>query len=105
MKEESFEIYLNEQLENPDFRAKYEAELEVIRQIDRLVNELDAVRIQSEVSKERLANSLDVSGAQIRRLFSNPERNPTMKSFLAIASALGLEVQLVSSSATERISP
>ena len=104
MKSESFDEYLETQLASPEFEDQYLTELRLIQEIDRLVNELDRAREANQLSKEALAEKLGVNGSQIRRLFSSSEINPTMKSFLAIANALGLEIQLVSSSARARIS-
>jgi DNA-binding phage protein len=104
MKRTSFDDQLRVELQDPEFQGQFESELKLIREIDRLVAELDAFRELNGVSKRELADQIGVSDSQVRRLFSNPDKNPTLKSFLSLASALGLEVQLVSSSASARIS-
>ena len=104
MKTESFDAYLENELESAEFRKHYLSELGLIQEIDRFVNELDSARKANHLTKEFLAERIGVNGSQIRRLFSSSESNPTMKSFLAIANVLGLEIQLVSSSAKESTS-
>lgn len=104
MKKTSFDDQLRLELQDPEFGAQFESELRLIREIDRLVTELDASRELIGVSKRELADQIGVSDSQVRRLFSSPGKNPTLKSFLSIAAALGLEVQLVSSSDRARIS-
>lgn len=104
MKKTSFDDQLRLELQDQEFGAQFESELRLIREIDRLVAELDASRELNSMSKRELADQIGVSDSQVRRLFSSPDKNPTLKSFLSLASALGLEVQLVSSSESARIS-
>lgn len=104
MKKTSFDVHLEKELLEPGFRAQFESELELIKEIDRLVSLLDATRISSAISKKELADRIGVTDSQVRRLFSSADKNPTLKSFLSLVAALGLEVQLVSSSESNRIS-
>jgi DNA-binding phage protein len=104
VKRTSLDDQLRVELQNPEFGAQFESELRLIREIDRLVTELDASRELNGVSKRELADQIGVTDSQVRRLFSSPDKNPTLKSFLSMAAALGLEVQLVSSSESARIS-
>lgn len=97
MKRTSLDDQLRVELQNPEFGAQFESELRLIREIDRLVTELDASRALNGVSKRELADQIGVTDSQVRRLFSSPDKNPTLKSFLSMAAALGLEIQLTRS--------
>ncbi|GAC1529463.1 MAG: hypothetical protein NVS3B12_02790 [Acidimicrobiales bacterium] len=81
-------------MEDPEFRAAYEAARARIDAIDAIVNQLDHARERQGLSKAELARRAGTNDAVIRRLFSAGERNPTMRTVVEIAEALGLELQL-----------
>jgi DNA-binding phage protein len=70
--------------------------------VDQLVNELDAVRQDSGLSKQELALRLQMNPAQVRRLFTKTGQNPTLKTFILVAQSMGLELALVKASAKSR---
>lgn len=79
---------------DPEFREAYIAARAGIDAIDRVINEMDSARERQGLSKAELARRIGVSDAVVRRLFSAEERNPTMKTIVAVATALGLEVRI-----------
>ena len=81
-------------MKDPKFRAAYEAARARIDAIDTIINELDDARERQGLSKAELARRAGTNDAVIRRLFSAGERNPTMRTVVEIAEALGLELQV-----------
>ena len=69
-----------------------------IRKTDALINELLTEIRELNLSKQELAESVDLNPAFVRRFFSQKASNPTLKTVLAIASELGYELKLVKSS-------
>jgi len=82
---------LEERLEDPEFRAAYEAAAREIAQVDAVMRELDQLRIKAGMSKAQLARDIQKDPASVRRLFSS-QVNPELKTVAAIASALGAEI-------------
>lgn len=76
---------------DPEYRAEYKRVLRQIRQIDALVNELDALREKAGISKAELARAIGKDPASVRRFFS-AQVNPELKTVTAIADALGAKV-------------
>lgn len=89
-------------MDDPVFRESYERARSRIDAIDRVINDLDAVRERQGLSKAELARRIGVSDAVIRRLFSADDRNPTMKTIIEVADALGLEVRVGRAAKTRR---
>lgn len=89
-------------MDDPVFRESYERARSRIDAIDRVINDLDAVREGQGLSKAELARRIGVSDAVIRRLFSAQDRNPTMKTIMEVAGALGLEVRVSPAAKTRR---
>lgn len=81
-------------MSDPMFRDGYERARARIDAIDRVISELDEIRERKGLSKAALARRIGVSDAVIRRLFSAQDRNPTMKTIVEVADALGLELQV-----------
>jgi DNA-binding phage protein len=91
-------------MEDPEFRAAYEAARARIDAIDTIINQLDDARERQGLSKAELARRAGTNDAVIRRLFSAGERNPTMRTVVEIAEALGLELQVARPTRTRRAS-
>ena len=90
----AFDRDFENDIEDPEFRDAYLAARARIDAIGSVITELDAVRERQGLTKAELARRVGVSDAVIRRLFSAEERNPTMKTIVAVAAALGLELKV-----------
>ena len=84
-----------ELLADPEAKAAYEAELAHIRAVDRIVNALDAARVDLGVSKAEVARKLSMDPSALRRLLTSDDANPTLRTVAAIADAVGLQIKLV----------
>jgi DNA-binding phage protein len=85
---------LARRLEDPEFRAEYERQREEIAMIDNIVHQLEALREAMGVTKADLARAIGKNPAVIRRLLT-ASGNPEFRTVVALASELGVEVQLV----------
>lgn len=81
--------------EDPEFRTEFERQRREIRAIDDIVNQLDALRAEHQMSKADLARAIDKNPAAIRRLLT-ASGNPELRTVVAMAQALGAEVKIVS---------
>jgi DNA-binding phage protein len=86
--------WLEEQLEDPEFRAEYERERREIAVIDDIVNALDGLRAASGLSKADLAREIGKNPASVRRLLTAPG-NPELRTIVAIADVLDAEIRVV----------
>ena len=86
------ERYIAERMEDPEFRAAYEAASRRIRRIDELVRAIDARRVEVGWSKAELARQAGMPPEAVRRLFSVEGPNPTAATLVALADALDLEL-------------
>lgn len=84
-----------ELLADPEAKAAYEPELAHIRAVDRIVNALDAARVDLGVSKAEVARKLSMDPSALRRLLTSDDANPTLRTVAAIADAVGLQIKLV----------
>lgn len=98
----AFDHDFERDMDDPVFRASYERARSRIDAIDRVINDLDAVRERQGLSKADLARRIGVSDSVIRRLFSAGDTNPTMKTIIEVADALGLEVRVARAAKTRR---
>ncbi len=89
-----FDRYFDEQMRDPQVRAAYEAARARIDAVDRLVRALDDARVALGLSKAELARRIGTDPAAVRRLLTAQGPNPTMETFVGLAQALGLDVQL-----------
>lgn len=99
---QSFEEFLSDARSDPEFEPLFQAELSAIRMVDQLVAELDRSRESLGLTKQDLAQRLQMNPAQVRRMLSKGGQNPTLKTFLQVAQAMGFELALVRSSASNR---
>lgn len=83
-------------MEDPQYRAAYAAARARIDAIDELVRSLDTARKAQDLSKAELARRMGVTAEVIRRLFSAEAPNPTMKTVVGVASALGYRLRIES---------
>jgi hypothetical protein len=85
---------LTEELKDPQFAALFYLETERIQMIDSIINQLDDLRIEANVSKVELARRMQSEPANVRRLFSAMKSNPTAATIVDIALALGYQLKL-----------
>jgi len=83
-----------EELRDPEFRAEYELARAEIAQVDAIMRQLDTLRVASGYSKAELARRIGKNPSTVRRLFT-AEVNPELKTVVALASALGVRLQIV----------
>jgi ribosome-binding protein aMBF1 (putative translation factor) len=82
-------------LADPATRAEFELELRRVREIDRVVNELDVLRVTLGMSKAELARRIGKNPAAMRRLFTAGSANPRLSTLVDVAGELGVEIQFV----------
>ena len=95
MRQSLFEQRLEENMEDPEFRANYQREMREIAQVQDLLACVDAAREELGLSKTGLARATRNHPAAIRKLLTSGEGNPTLRSFLSMLDATGLELKLV----------
>ena len=84
-----FQKYLNEQLEDPEFAAEYEAmrpEYEVIRAVI-------AARLASNMTQKELAQKTGIRQSNISRIESGAS-SPTIDTLARIAAGLGKQLKI-----------
>lgn len=81
-------------MKRPSFARSYRAARKRIGAVDELVRVLDKVREDSGLSNAELARCIDATPEIVRRLFAEGA-NPSLRTVVEIASALGLEFRLV----------
>src|SRR5438445_8604209 len=88
------ERWLEGQLADPEFKQAFERERREIQAIDTIVNALDHRRDQIGMSKAELARQIGKNPASVRRLLT-ASGNPELRTVVAMADALDVEVKLV----------
>ncbi len=81
--------------EDPEFKAEFERQKRVIASIDKIINQLDALRVVHGLSKAELARAIDKNPAGVRRLLT-ARGNPELATVVAMAVALDADVLVVS---------
>jgi DNA-binding phage protein len=94
-KKTAFDLDFEANMKDPQFQAAYERSRASIDSIDEIVRTLDTARAEQGLAKAELARRMGVAPEAIRRLFSTERPNPTMKTVVAAAQALGLKMQAV----------
>jgi DNA-binding XRE family transcriptional regulator len=80
--------------EEPEFRAEFERHQRAIAAVDAIVNTLDALRSELQVTKTQLAQEIGKNPAAVRRLLT-ASGNPELRTVVALADALDADVQIV----------
>jgi nucleotide-binding universal stress UspA family protein len=83
-----------ELMKDPEFKAEYERQRRAIAAIDEIVNRLDALRVEHDLSKAELARAIDKNPASVRRLLT-AKGNPELATVVAMADALDADVLVV----------
>jgi ribosome-binding protein aMBF1 (putative translation factor) len=79
-------------LSTPELREQYERTRESVIAIRRMLQVLDAERERAGLSKSELARRIGASPASLRRLFTSPTANPTLRTIVDLFDALGIEM-------------
>ena len=85
----TFNSYLNKQMENPGFRAEYEAlepEFSIIQAM------IDA-RKASGLTQKELAEKTGIAQADISKL-ENGSANPSLRTLRRLAAGMGMQLKL-----------
>ncbi len=80
---------------NPGFSAEVDAELATIRAFDDYVNAILDELAERGMTRAELASAADMKAANLRRLLTAPEANPTFATLLKVTNALGLDIKVV----------
>jgi DNA-binding XRE family transcriptional regulator len=80
--------------ESPEFRAEFERQQREIAAIDAVINTLDALRAERNLTKAELAREIGKNEASIRRLLTAPV-NPELRTVVALADALDADIRIV----------
>ncbi|MFN8632729.1 MAG: helix-turn-helix transcriptional regulator [Chloroflexota bacterium] len=81
-------------ISTPQARAEYERSRDSIIAMRRLLQAIDSAREEAGLSKSDLARRIGASPATVRRLFTSPTANPTLKTVVDLFGALDLELEL-----------
>jgi DNA-binding phage protein len=85
---------LKRQMQDPEFKAEYERQLRAIKAVDELVNAVDGLREENNLSKAEVARMIDKNPASVRRPLT-ASGNPELKTVIAMADVLGADVKIV----------
>lgn len=85
---------LARRLEDPEFKVEFERQRRAIAAIDEIVNQLDALRTEHDLTKADLARAIDKNPASVRRLLT-AKGNPELATVVAMADALDADVLVV----------
>ena len=80
--------------ESPEFRAEFERQQREIAAIDAVINTLDELRTERNLSKAELAREIGKNEASVRRLLTAPV-NPELRTVVALADALDADIRIV----------
>ena len=90
-----FERRLQQNLEDPEFRAAYEREMRDIARVQDILATLDAAREEAGLSKADLARLTGAHPAAVRKLLTSGAGNPNLLSLVRMLDVTGLELRLV----------
>ena len=91
----AFDLDFETKMRDPEFRRAYQRARTQIDAIDQLVRDLDAARQAQHMTKADVARRMGVPPEAVRRLFSMRSPNPTLKTIVAAAEAVGMTVKAV----------
>jgi DNA-binding XRE family transcriptional regulator len=80
--------------ESAEFRAEFERQQREIAAIDAVINALDELRTERNLTKAQLAREIGKNEASIRRLLTAPV-NPELRTVVALADALDADIRIV----------
>jgi DNA-binding XRE family transcriptional regulator len=80
--------------QSPELRAEFERQQREIAAIDAVINTLDELRTERNLTKAELAREIGKNEASIRRLLTAPV-NPELRTVVALADALDADIRIV----------
>jgi len=80
--------------EDPEFEEEFLRQQRAIAAIDAIVNQLDVLRVEHELTKADLARAIDKNPAAVRRLLT-AKGNPELATVVAMADALDADIAVV----------
>lgn len=95
MSKTNFEDYLEAQLRDPAVKAEYDTFGAHIRNVQVLLELLDARCVEIGLNKTELAKRLNLQPSNVRRWFTAPKQNPSFSAMVELANCLDLEIMLV----------
>ena len=81
-------------LSDPAARERYERKFKSVVAVRRMLQMIDAERERAGLSKSALARKIGASPATVRRLFTSPTSNPTLRTVVDLFTALDLEIEV-----------
>lgn len=99
MARNAFEDFFAHRLKDPEVREHYDRARAQIQAIDAVMRVLDHAREDRGWSKAELARRAGLSDVVVRRLFSQEDPNPTLKTITALAEALDVGIGLTAKQA------
>ena len=81
-------------LSTPEGRERYDRTRESVIAIRRMLQMIDSERERAGLTKSELARRIGASPASLRRLFTSPSANPTLKTVIDLFDALDVEIEL-----------
>lgn len=93
----AFDRDFQSRMRGTELRTAYERSRANIDAIDALIRAINDAREEQSLSKAELARRMGVAPEGVRRLLSAGHPNPTMRTVIAAASALGLKLEAIPS--------
>jgi ribosome-binding protein aMBF1 (putative translation factor) len=81
-------------LRAPEDQEQYRRTRESTMAIRRVLQVIDVERERAGLSKSELARRIGASPATVRRLFTSPSANPTLKTIVDLFDALEVDMEL-----------
>jgi transcriptional regulator with XRE-family HTH domain len=89
-----FDLALERELADPEFRAGFERKLAKITAIAELLSSIEAARARKQMPKAEVARRIDRRPEVVSRLLTGRDQNPTLDTIADLAFALDLEIEL-----------
>jgi|GraSoiStandDraft_45_1057281.scaffolds.fasta_scaffold287301_1 ribosome-binding protein aMBF1 (putative translation factor) len=81
-------------VDTPELRERYDRTRAAVIQTRELLQQIDSERELAGLTKAALAERIGVDASVVRRLFSAEARNPTLRTVLEMADALGMQISI-----------
>jgi len=81
-------------IDTPELREHYDHARAAVIRTRELLQQLDAERQLAGLTKAALAERMGVDASVVRRLFSAEASNPTLRTVLEMADALGMQISI-----------
>lgn len=81
-------------LASPASQARYEHKRDTLIAVRRILQAIEEERERQQLSKAELASIAGMPPAAVRRLLTAEGSNPTLRTVVSVADALGFEIEL-----------